>query len=210
MNLAHRGDKVYYKQKGGISVSTVERWVTRSDAWTPEDDARLAELVLDHIRTGSTQLRAFEEAGSELGRTAAACGYRWNGVVRKHYKEQIEAAKRERKALQKAAGSTTERGYGVQAVTMTSSESMKDVIKFLQAFDEQYQKLRQQVDALESERRQLQERVRELETQLTRTVPTPGDPITPEQLEEDSRTLFAIMERARKLLEGDGARPRTE
>jgi prespore-specific regulator len=187
-------------------VSTVERLVTRSDAWTPEDDARLAELVLHHIRTGSTQLRAFEEAGNELGRTAAACGYRWNGVVRKHYKEQIEQAKRERKALQKAAAAG-ERGHSVHTVTMTSSESMKDVIKFLQTFDEQYQRLRQQVDALERERQQLQERVRQLEAELTR-MPAGNTPITPEQLEEDSRTLFAIMERARKLLESDGSRPK--
>ncbi|MBX6353094.1 MAG: RsfA family transcriptional regulator [Thermoflavifilum sp.] len=184
-------------------MSTVERWATRSDAWTPEDDARLAELVLHHIRTGSTQLRAFEEAGNELGRTAAACGYRWNGVVRKHYKEQIEQAKRDRKARQKAAAG--ERGQSVQAVTMTSSETMKDVIKFLQTFDEQYQKLRQQVETLERERSELQDKLRQLEAQLART---PAQPvaITPEQLEEDSRTLFAIMERARKLLDAEGTR----
>jgi prespore-specific regulator len=185
-------------------VSTVERWMTRSDAWTPEDDARLAELVLHHIRTGSTQLRAFEEAGNELGRTAAACGYRWNGVVRKHYKEQIEQAKRDRKALHKAAAAG-ERGHSVHTVTMTSSDSMKEVIKFLQAFDEQYQKLRQQVDSLERERRELEDRIRELEAEMAR-MPAGTTPITPEQLEEDSRTLFAIMERARKLLESDGSR----
>jgi hypothetical protein len=45
-------------------------------------------------------------------------------------------ARREHKALQKAAASSDEKEYGVQASTMTSSNSMKDVINFLQAFDE--------------------------------------------------------------------------
>ncbi|MBX5435720.1 MAG: RsfA family transcriptional regulator [Alicyclobacillaceae bacterium] len=190
-------------------MQTVERWVTRSDAWTREDDERLASVVLRHIRTGSTQLKAFEEASAELGRTAAACGYRWNGVVRKNYRDEIEAAKRERKQLHKASG---ESGSGKDAetmlTTMTSSDTMRDVIKFLETFDNQYQKLRQQVDALEAERNRLAERVRELEAQLARTPYTAEAPLTPEQLEQDSKTLFAIMERARKLLESDGSRPR--
>jgi prespore-specific regulator len=63
------------------------------------EDERLTSIVLHHIRTGSTQLRAFEEAGKELGRSAAACGFRWNGVLRKQLRAEIEAAKIERKSL---------------------------------------------------------------------------------------------------------------
>ncbi|SFU91615.1 RsfA family transcriptional regulator [Alicyclobacillus macrosporangiidus] len=186
-------------------MTSAEKWITRSDAWTPEDDERLAAIVLQHIRTGSTQLRAFDQAAAELGRTAAACGYRWNGVLRKHRREEIEAAKQERKAAQKSAstrtgGSSAGRSH---AVTATSSSSMREVILFLQTYDEQYQHLRRQVAQLEQEKGQLEQRVQELEALLQRQPALENGPLTPEQLAEDSRTLFAIMERARKLLEAD-------
>ena len=57
----------------------------RQDAWTEEDDLLLAETVLRHVREGSTQLNAFEEVGDKLNRTSAACGFRWNAVVRHNY-----------------------------------------------------------------------------------------------------------------------------
>ncbi len=69
----------------------------RQDAWTEENDLLLAETVLRHIREGSTQLNAFEEVGDVLNRTSAACGFRWNAVVRNDYIEAIELAKKQRK-----------------------------------------------------------------------------------------------------------------
>ncbi len=69
----------------------------RQDAWTMEDDAILAEIVLRHIRDGSTQLAGFNESSRRLGRTAAACGFRWNACVRKQQRPVIEVAKEERK-----------------------------------------------------------------------------------------------------------------
>ncbi|MDQ0887943.1 RsfA family transcription factor [Paenibacillus sp. V4I9] len=35
----------------------------REDSWNDEHDQLLAEVVLSHIRTGSTQLAAFEVSG---------------------------------------------------------------------------------------------------------------------------------------------------
>ncbi len=186
-------------------MQTVERWATRSDAWTAEDDERLAELVLQHIRSGSTQLRAFEEAANLLGRTNAACGYRWNGVVRKHYREEIDAAKRDRKASHRPVQKPAEEVEEPSVTTMTSSDSMREVINFLEKYDEQYQSLRQQLEQSESEKHYLRSRVHELEEQVGSVPAAQNGSLTPEQLAEDSRTLFAIMERARKLLEPDGS-----
>ncbi len=181
-------------------MKNTQKWVTRSDAWTPADDERLAEIVLNHIRTGSTQLKAFEDAGNELGRTSAACGYRWNGVLRKDRKGDIEAAKQARKAAQKASsGTLRESDYDTSAVTVSSADSMKEVIQFLQTYDEQYQTLRERIQELEAEKARLAQRVQSLEQPGAPLVDTTS--VTPEQLEEDSRTLFAIMERARKLLD---------
>jgi prespore-specific regulator len=192
-------------------LQTVEKWATRSDAWTPQDDEHLATLVLYHIRTGSTQLKAFEDAANQLGRTAAACGYRWNGVVRKTWQQQIEEAKQERKHSQKTHASNEDNvdtDYAT-AQTIDSSESMKEVIRFLQTFDAGYQKLLSQLKTLESEKQLLQKRVEELQSQASFGSEPSNEPLTPEQLEEDSKTLFAIMERARKLL-GDEAKSRSD
>ncbi len=193
-------------------MQTVEKWATRSDAWTPKDDEHLASLVLYHIRSGSTQLKAFEDAANQLGRTAAACGYRWNGVVRKNYQAQIEEAKQERKRSQKTHTSNEDgiKSEVEQEVDATdSSESMKDVIRFLQAYDAGYRKLLNQLHTLEQERQLLINRIEELEAKVGFNSEPDNEPLTPEQLEEDSKTLFAIMERARKLL-GDGAKSRSD
>ena len=69
----------------------------RQDAWTEEDDLLLAETVLRHVREASTQLNAFEEVGDKLNRTSAACGFRWNAVVRHTYEKALQLAKKQRK-----------------------------------------------------------------------------------------------------------------
>jgi len=70
----------------------------RQDAWSEEEDALLAELVLKFIREGGTQLEAFREAARRLGRTPAACGFRWNAVLRRRYAEDIRLAKMARRS----------------------------------------------------------------------------------------------------------------
>ncbi|UYX52069.1 RsfA family transcriptional regulator [Bacillus thuringiensis] len=76
----------------------------RQDAWTDEDDLLLAETVLRHVREGSTQLNAFEEVGDQLNRTSAACGFRWNAVVRYSYEQALQLAKKHRKDKMRAVG----------------------------------------------------------------------------------------------------------
>ncbi|KYC92952.1 RsfA family transcriptional regulator [Heyndrickxia sporothermodurans] len=76
----------------------------RQDAWTEENDLQLAETVLRHVREGSTQLNAFEEVGDKLNRTSAACGFRWNAVVRHDYEQALQLAKKQRKQRQRLLG----------------------------------------------------------------------------------------------------------
>lgn len=71
---------------------------TRQDSWTKEEDVLLAETVLHYIREGKTQLEAFKKVGAKLGRTSAACGFRWNATIRKRYRRAIDQAKEERKS----------------------------------------------------------------------------------------------------------------
>ncbi|MBO0991601.1 RsfA family transcriptional regulator [Bacillus sp. SD088] len=77
---------------------------TRQDAWTEENDLLLAETVLRHVREGSTQLNAFEEVGDKLNRTSAACGFRWNAVVRHQYEKALDLAKKQRKQRHRVMG----------------------------------------------------------------------------------------------------------
>ena len=76
----------------------------RQDAWIEENDTLLADTVLRHVREGSTQLSAFEEVGDALNRTAAACGFRWNAVVRRDYEKELADAKKERKQAIRVLG----------------------------------------------------------------------------------------------------------
>ncbi|MYL46549.1 RsfA family transcriptional regulator [Virgibacillus halodenitrificans] len=70
---------------------------SRQDAWTEDEDIVLAETVIRYIREGKTQLEAFKDVARQLSRTSAACGFRWNATIRKHYQHAIQLAKDERK-----------------------------------------------------------------------------------------------------------------
>lgn len=111
---------------------------TRQDAWTEEEDILLADTVLRHIREGGTQLKAFEEVGKQLGRTGAACGFRWNSCIRKQYADAIEAAKLEKKSKSRrkqparpdpAEGEPME---GNQLNSLSRLLQLKDIVSCLQ------------------------------------------------------------------------------
>ena len=98
----------------------------RQDAWMEENDILLAETVLRHVREGSTQLSAFEEVGDALNRTAAACGFRWNAVVRQDYEHELEDSKKERKQAMRMLGKDFKRrGQQLYTPTQGSNEENK-------------------------------------------------------------------------------------
>lgn len=67
----------------------------RQDVWKADEDELLVDTILRFIRDKKTQTEALEVVSKKLGRTTAACGFRWNSVLRKKYKEEIEQAKME-------------------------------------------------------------------------------------------------------------------
>lgn len=122
----------------------------RTDRWTSAQDARLAQIVLTHIRNGSTQLRAFTVAGQEMDRTAGACGFRWNGVLRKRYAKQIKDAKLERRRP---------KGVGGEVPFMMSGEAVQHVLAFIAQFDLTFQRLQIRHQQLLREVSELQHRL---------------------------------------------------
>lgn len=176
--------------------------VSRQDAWTQDEDLILAELVLRHIREGSTQLNAFEEVGKRLSRTSAACGFRWNSYVRKQYNSGIELAKKQRKESKKLRLNEkndvleSEKVEHVEHVLSENLSGLKleDVITFLVNLQRsstskglEEETLKKEIYMLNQENEELQKEVRDLEDRL-------------HVVEDDYRALIEIMDKARKMV----------
>ncbi len=175
-------------------MELMERWASRSDAWTPEDDVTLAELVLQHIREGSTQLVAFEEAANLLGRTAAACGYRWNGVVRRHYDDAVKDAKSIRR---KTLEIKRHRRPSRTAIAFGGEKELTFdlLIRGLRDFERRYQEMHEKLYRLQRQNQELEGKFHDVPLQRNEL----GSAITtPAQLEADSKALLEILERAKQ------------
>ncbi|MFE5319890.1 RsfA family transcriptional regulator [Paenibacillus sp. NPDC056579] len=198
----------------------------RQDAWSEEDDLILAEVTLRHIREGSTQLTAFEEVGEKIGRTAAACGFRWNSFVRKKYEAAIQIAKaqRQKRNQQKkhsgfaAVSNNTavlDHSDHVKANDSFSEESISidAVIRFLRQWKATYQEMSRHIRHLEkelSEKTDELERLRDENDVLNKQV---NEVETDYRVvNDDYKALIQIMDRARKLAflveEEDEGKPR--
>ncbi|MUT66208.1 RsfA family transcriptional regulator [Paenibacillus sp. NEAU-GSW1] len=183
----------------------------RQDAWSPDDDLILAEVTLRHIREGSTQLAAFEEVGERIGRTSAACGFRWNSCVRKRYEEAIQIAKQQRQKrnyLKKQAIVAAPHVSSIavfesdRADSLASEEglSVDSVIRFLRQFKSTYQDVNRQIKAFEKELKEKDDelyRLREENAKLSREVNSAQTDYR--TVNDDYKTLIQIMDRARRL-----------
>ncbi|HEK9101381.1 RsfA family transcriptional regulator [Bacillus pfraonensis] len=183
---------------------------TRQDAWTGEDDLLLAETVLRHIRSGSTQLKAFDEVGDKLNRTSAACGFRWNAEVRQNYEDAVQLAKKQRKELKRSEANVEKEQllkpkrkviidaeFSEELVSNKHSLTMQDVISFLQNLGHNnpgLEKIQIENEDLHTKLASLQKTNDELEVKLA--------DLTKKQqaIEEDYAMLVRIMDRARKLV----------
>lgn len=182
----------------------------RQDAWSADDDLILAEVTLRHIREGSTQLAAFEEVGDRIGRTAAACGFRWNSCVRKNYEEAIRIAKSQRQkwAQQKKhnpihslLNELTRPEQAYKPMPQTEEAITFDaVIRYLKDWRNTYQELTRQIKLHQKETRDKDELIHSLRREndeLRRQVNMAETDYR--TVNDDYRALIQIMDRARKL-----------
>ncbi len=186
----------------------------RQDAWSQDDDLMLAEVTLRHIREGSTQLSAFEEVGERIGRTSAACGFRWNSFVRKQYEDAIQIAKQQRHKrnyMKKQVASipqvssvamydTEERPVRAEQAAFEEGISIDSVIRFLREWKMTYQDLSRQIRSYEKQMKDKDEelfRLRHENERLAKEVNmVQSDYHT---VNDDYKTLIQIMDRARRL-----------
>jgi prespore-specific regulator len=170
----------------------------RQDAWTAEDDAILAEVVLKHIRDGSTQLAGFNEASRRLGRTAAACGFRWNACVRKQFRPQIEEAKEDRKQRKSERIQAQLEGGDYDHPTATLM-SWAQVLRFLRQEKNTAQQWASRWRAAQREAAEWKRRFQELDAE-SRRLREEHERLRRdyETIASDYRTLVQIVERARR------------
>ncbi|MFK7693399.1 RsfA family transcriptional regulator [Paenibacillus sp. HJGM_3] len=199
----------------------------RQDAWSEEDDLILAEVTLRHIREGSTQLAAFEEVGDKIGRTSAACGFRWNSCVRKKYEAAISIAKAQRQKRSQykkhagganvAAIATLETADAVHAYKSDAlteeSISIDAVIRFLRQWKGTYQDMTRQIKTLEKDLREKEEELDDLRREKEKLNREMSEVQTDYRVvNDDYKALIQIMDRARKLAflveEEDEQKPR--
>jgi prespore-specific regulator len=186
----------------------------RQDAWSDEDDLILAEVTLRHIREGSTQLSAFEEVGEKIGRTAAACGFRWNSFVRKKYEAAIQIAKAQRQKrthLKKHAAvsissssiatlDAPESVGGRQESFTEESLSIDAVIRFLRHWRNTYQDMSRHIKALEKEIHEKDDELHTLRKENNKLNKQVNEVETDYRVvNDDYKALIQIMDRARKM-----------
>lgn len=169
----------------------MEKLRIRKDAWTIEADKSLTDIVLCHIRDGNTQLDAFEQASIILGRTAGACGFRWNSVLRKRHNTEIERAKAIYRNGKSRNHSPINNEFPL-VETVTPHAAMRDIIRFLENRNGSYQQLVQKIRLLEKERELLLAHVAELASKED------IKPVPPEHTETDAEILARILERTWK------------
>lgn len=176
----------------------------RQDAWTGEDDSTLAEVVLKHIRDGSTQLAGFNEASRRLGRTAAACGFRWNACVRKQFRQGIEVAKEERKARKSERVQAQMEGGSYDHPTATLM-TWAQVLRFLRQEKNTASQWASRWRQAERQATEWKDKFHSLETEYRR-IKEEHDHLARDHqtVVQDYRALVQIMDRARKATFLDG------
>ncbi|KQL54735.1 hypothetical protein AN964_15295 [Heyndrickxia shackletonii] len=173
---------------------------TRQDAWSHDEDLLLAEVVLRHIREGSTQLQAFEEVGKQMNRTAAACGFRWNSYVRKQYKSGIELAKKQRKERKSKSSDHHEEPAQIPRVEVDNTKldfvsnlTLNDVIKYLENLQVSYDQAQRDKESLSNELKELHSKMDQLQQMYE------DQKKEYSELERDYSSMLAIMEKARQM-----------
>lgn len=187
----------------------------RQDAWSDNDDFILAEVTLRQIREGGTQLSAFEEVGERIGRTSAACGFRWNSYVRKNYEAAIQIAKAQRQKrnqLKKQVSSPMQGLASVSTIDLNEmsnhrsesvieeSISIDAVIRFLRQWKTTYQDVTRHTRNLEKDLNEVQDeldRLRKENYKLSKQVNMVETDYR--VVNDDYKALIQIMDRARKL-----------
>ncbi|MFB5759050.1 hypothetical protein [Paenibacillus medicaginis] len=155
--------------------------MNRKDKWTENDDNMLTQTVIDHIRTGSTQLKAFAKVAEIQSRTAAACGFRWNAELRHRYNNEIKEAKLQGRQSKDVA------------IVVRNQEQLNPIDQIIDALE----KFRFEHLEFENEIRNLKSKNAELELELEELRNSNGLNINPS---DDLQTLLDLIRKAEGMI----------
>jgi len=162
----------------------------RKNSWTEQEELLLAECVLKHLRTGSTQTKAFEEVGEKVNRSSSACSLHWNQEIKSQYTKAIEIAKKMRKKLPGTipsfSSSVPKEEAVVSVVPTKSSDPLKTVFSSLQEHLKQYEQMKNELKEAKETIKTLQEELKQSKSK--------------EIMEEEYQQFIEILNRARHLI----------
>ena len=164
----------------------MEILLPRSDSWAEEQDLLLAKIVLKYIRDGKTQKDAFEEAGSQLSRTAAACSYRWNNEIKDKYESAVEIAKKTRLQMIKTGKVTVQQEEEEPIINSPFAMPQRSQKSMTSPLLAQISEVFQAYEKLKEENEALKNHIQSMESARN-------------QMENDYKTMLEIMERTRKV-----------
>lgn len=167
-----------------------------SNAWSDHDDSILARIVIQHIKNGSTQLKAFEEVGQTLSRTASACGFRWNSNVRKKYKQHIKAAKEYRQLIK---NDTRLLPRDLRDIIIKEID-FDSLISFLQYLKIKHNKTQHRITQLKSDLEEINKNISILKKERDELQSLTGLRLGVFQNDEDYQALLRILQHADLLL----------
>lgn len=171
---------------------------TRSDAWSEHDDSILAQIVIKHIKNGSTQLMAFDEVGEALGRTSAACGFRWNSNVRKKFEHEIQLAKAYRQAHK-----NNKKSMPVEIRGGISQEiDFNTLIAFLKNLKVTFNKAQSRIKQLKFDLEEAKNNISSLKMERERLLAlAAAERSTSNEVNEDYQALLAILHHVNRLMD---------
>src|SRR5206468_2062393 len=121
-----------------------------------------------------------------LGRSAAACGFRWNSTVRKEYEDAIKEAKEFKRNSLKKTRKPIENQILVSNLSEDNTITIEQVKYAINRIQEHIRSMRQELDKRSNEINFIQQKLDIL--------------MKPEhKLSEDYNTLIEILKRARSL-----------
>ena len=101
--------------------------ITRA-RWTPEEDELLVDVISRHVEAGESLTAAFAAAAEQLqGRTAAACGFRWNTELKNHHRLSVQP-KRGRRQRQERPAAADKPVRAIEAAAAAKSDALPSAL----------------------------------------------------------------------------------
>lgn len=168
--------------------------------WTPEEDQILVDVINRHVESGESLTAAFAAAAELLqGRTAAACGFRWNTELKTIHKLAVQPKRGRRQRQDKPSAPPLERpavsgstsAYGRAELLPPAFTQLLGAVPKVQTL---VLELMQEARSLRDKLKQAEREVKALRGQLA-----VYEKLTESESQRDLDMIVRLLQRARQL-----------